>query len=366
VARSEQPAGGPEQAGPQPESTAHKAFVSTVVAILVIIAALALWRLKVVVALLFVSVTIAAAMRPGVEKLHQYRVPRVVGILIHYLVLLALVAVFLSFVVPHLVTEVQTALNSANSGQSHSGEGFKGKVLDAIDRRLNHLPSAGKLIHPALSAGETAVTVVVGVLFTFAAAAYWIFDRDATVDMVASLVARPRRKKLRDTWELIDLKLGAFVRGEILLIFIVGTLVSAAFWVVGEPYWLLLGISIAILEIVPVIGPLFGIALAVGAGLTAGWHTAVYATAVLLGIRVLQDYVINPRVLGGFVGISPLIVLISVSITDILFGGFYILLAVPLASLAVTVIDVAFRGVDPADAEVPPVLFPAKEVEPPK
>jgi len=349
--------------GPRRESTAHKAFVSTAVAIAVIVAALALWKLKVVVALLFVAMTIAAAMRPGVEHLARYRVPRVVGVLLHYLVLLGLVALFLSFVVPHLITEVQAALNSAPSSQSHADEGFKAKLLDALGRRLHHLPSAGKLIHPALSYGAAAVEVLVGILFTFATAAYWIFERDATVDLVASLIARPRRKKLRDTWELIDLKLGAFVRGQILLISIVATLVSTGFWIVGEPYWLLLGITIAILEIVPVVGPLLGIAVAIGAGLTVGWHTAVYAAAVLLGIRLVQDYVINPRVMGGIVGLSPLIVLISVSITGILLGGFYVLLSVPLASLAVTIIDVTLRGVEPAEAEIPTVLFPAKDTE---
>jgi predicted PurR-regulated permease PerM len=147
------------------------------------------------------------------------------------------------------------------------------------------------------------------------------------------------------------------------MISIVGTLVSTGFYLVGEPYWLLLGITVAVLEIIPVIGPLLGIGLAVGAGLTVGWHTAVYAAAVLLGIRVVQDYVINPRVMGGIVGLSPLIVLVSVSMTDILLGGFYVLLSIPLASLFVTVIDVTIRGVEPAEAEVPTVLFPAKDGE---
>jgi predicted PurR-regulated permease PerM len=363
VARYDEPVTGSGEADRQAESTARKAFVSTLVAVLVIVGTLAIWKLKVVVALFFVAMTIAAAMRPGVDFLARYRVPRVVGVLLHYLLLLGLVALFLSFVVPHLVTEVQAALDSANSGKSHAGEGFKGKVLDAIGRRLNHLPSASKLIHPALTYGETAVTALVYILFTFATAAYWLFERDATVDLVASLVARPKRKKIRDTWELIDLKLGAFVRGQFLMIAIVGTLVSTGFYLVGEPYWLLLGITIAILEIVPVIGPLMGIALAIGAGLTVDWHTAVYAAAVLLGIRFLQDYVVNPRVMGGIVGLSPLIVLVSVAMTDLLFGGFYVLLAVPLASLAVTLIDVLVRGVEPGDAEVPAVLFPAKDVE---
>jgi predicted PurR-regulated permease PerM len=341
------------------ESTARRALVSTVVAVSVIVGALALWKLKVVVALFFIGIILAAAMRPGVEAMARRRVPRPLGVALHYLFFLGLVAAFLSFVVPHLITQVQDAINAAHS--SNHGGGFKGRLLDELQRRLNHLPSASKLILPALSVGETAIKVLVGVLFTLATAAYWIFERDRTVDLVTSLIDRPKRKKVRDTWELIDQKLGAFVRGQLLLIVVVGIMVSGAFWGIGEPYWLLLGIAIAILEIVPVVGPLIGIGLAVGAGLTVNWHTAAFAAGALLAIRVLQDYIINPRVMGGVVGLSPLIVLVSVSVVGILFGGFYVLLSVPLASLVATIIDVAIRGVEPADEDVPAVLFSAKD-----
>ena len=61
---------------------------------------------------------------------------------------------------------------------------------------------------------------------------------------MTSLLPRPQRKKVRDTWNLIDLKLGAFVRGQMVLITIVCDAGLAAFWTVGEPYWLLLGITV--------------------------------------------------------------------------------------------------------------------------
>ena len=61
---------------------------------------------------------------------------------------------------------------------------------------------------------------------------------------------------IRDTWELIDAKLGAFVRGQLLLIAFVSTVLSLCFWAIGVPFWLLLGVFAGIVEIVPVIGPL--------------------------------------------------------------------------------------------------------------
>ena len=93
--------------------------------------------------------------------------------------------------------------------------------------------------------------MLLGILFTFAVAAYWIFERERTVDLVTSFLPRPRRKTVRDTWTLIDQKLGAFVRGELVLIAFVSTLASIALWIVGEPYWLLIGFAVGILRSFP-------------------------------------------------------------------------------------------------------------------
>jgi len=137
----------------------------------------------------------------------------------------------------------------------------------------------------------------------------------------------------------------------------VATLVSAAFWVIGVPYWLLLGIATGLLEIVPVIGPLAALALVIAAGLTQSWQTAALAAGVVLGVRMLQDYLVTPRVLGGAVGLSPLIVLVSVFATGILFGGFYVLLAIPFAAVISTIVEVVVLGLEPSEAERPAVML---------
>jgi predicted PurR-regulated permease PerM len=84
---------------------------------------------------------------------------------------------------------------------------------------------------------------------------------------------------------------------------------------------------------------------------------ALFAGLIVLVIRQLEDYVIIPRVLGHAVGLSPLVVLVSVTSIGILFGAFYVLLAIPIAAVAVTLLDVIVRDVDPAEQEVPAVMF---------
>jgi predicted PurR-regulated permease PerM len=328
------------------ESTARRACVAALVAGSVVAGALALWKLRLVVALVLAAVTIASAMRPGVDALARRRVPRPVGVLLHYAVLLGLVALVLWLVVPRLTAEVQTAIDTARTGHAHSN-GIKARVLEAIQRRLRHLPSGGELVHPALTAGEEAVRILIAILFTLAAAAYWIFERDRAVDLVAGLLPLRKRQTLRDTWALVERKLGAFVRGELILIAFVGTAMSLLLALVGEPYWLLVGIATGFLEIIPIVGPMAAFALVVGAGLTDSWQTAAAAGAAMLGLRLFQDYVVSPRVLGGAVGLSPLLAMVSVTAVGILLGGFYVLLSMPLTSVVVTVVDVTVRGVEP-------------------
>jgi predicted PurR-regulated permease PerM len=78
---------------------------------------------------------------------------------------------------------------------------------------------------------------------------------------------------------------------------------------------------------------------------------------------LLEDYIVIPRVLGDAVGLTPLVVLLSVTATGILFGGFAVVLAVPLAAVGATLVDVVVRDKDPAEEDVPTVLFPAKDAE---
>ena len=277
-----------------------------------------------------------------------------------------LVAAF-SFAVPSALNQVNHALSPSGKAEiakaTKTSTGVKHQVLLALQKRLKHLPSKSALLKPAAAVGVKAFEAILAIFFTFAAAAYWIFERDKTIDVVASLLPRPKRKLVRDTWDLIDAKLGAFVRGQVLLIALVGTALSLLFWAIGEPYWLLVGAFAGLVEIVPVIGPLAAGALAVGVGFTASLHVALLAVACVIGVRLLEDYLIMPKVLGDAVGLSPLLVLVSVTMVGILFSGWAVLFAVPLAAIFVTLFDVILRDVDPAEEEVPAVIFSARDQE---
>ena len=95
-------------------TTAKRAAVATLVAGGILVLALALWKVKVVIALFFLGMIIAAAMRPGIDWLQRHaRIPRGLGVLIHFAALAGLVALFLWLIVPPAISQVQQAIGGS-------------------------------------------------------------------------------------------------------------------------------------------------------------------------------------------------------------------------------------------------------------
>jgi predicted PurR-regulated permease PerM len=332
------------------QEMARRALVSSLVLLLLVTLALAVWRIRLVVLLFLLAVVIASAMRPGVESLRRRGIPRGIGIAVHYVAVAALVGVLLLFAVPRALSEVQGAISSLPETRSQIHEEAS--------------QSSGlKRDEPGVEVTRGAIEVIVGIFFVFAAAAYWISERDRVEQVFVRLLPRRNRDTARRTWELIDLKLGAFVRGQLLLMLLVGTVLSLMFWAIGMPYWLLVGAFAGVVEIVPIIGPLAAGALAVGVGLTDSVTTAVLAGAAVLIVRLVEDYLVMPRVLGDAVGLSPLLVLVAVTACGVVFGGLAVLLAIPVAAVLVTLLDVLVLKKDPAHEDVPSVIFTAKDAQ---
>src|SRR5260221_7623924 len=170
------------------KDTARRAAIATLAGGAVVVLALALWKLRLVLGLLFFAFILAAAMRPSIEWLARYRIPRAAGLALHYLVLLGAIALALSYAVPAALHQVDHALSPSGKAQiahaANTSHGFKHQVLVALQKRLKHLPTGSKLVKPLAQIGVTAFEEIIGIFFTLASAAYWFFERDKTIDVV--------------------------------------------------------------------------------------------------------------------------------------------------------------------------------------
>src|SRR5919199_6526084 len=97
------------------KDTARRALVASAIFVGVVAAALALWKLKLLIALLFFGFVVAAAMRPGVDLLNRTGIPRAAAVLLHYAALLGLIALLFYFVVPTAQTQITEAVPTSRS-----------------------------------------------------------------------------------------------------------------------------------------------------------------------------------------------------------------------------------------------------------
>jgi predicted PurR-regulated permease PerM len=304
--------------------------------------AYAVWQVRSVLILLLLAVTLASAIRPGVEWLGRHRVPQALAILLHFLVVGGILAALLWTAVPPALHQIGNALDR------HAGEttGAREQVLTWVQQHLDQLPTGTQLLHPVATYGHMAGSVVVAIFFTLAATWYCVSERDAIIKLLTAFTSEAKRDTARETYLAIDRRLGAYTRLRFLMVFAVGAVLSAGFYVIGLNYWLLVGAFVGLIEIVPMIGPLIGSLLVLAVGLPQSLHVAVLSLLWLVVVREFQSYVVNPRI-GRTVGLSPLVTLLCVAVVGVLFGGFAVILAVPFTSAVATLIDVLVLGHEP-------------------
>jgi predicted PurR-regulated permease PerM len=335
------------------------ALIAGAVALAVLLTSLALWKGRVVVLLVFLAYTLAAAIRPTVERLVRAGVPRWLAIAVHVAVFAGAVGLLLWAFVPVVFDQTQHALSDLPNDNAGGGrlDTLKQRALSALERDLSELSDPSV----ALSAATKTLAAVAGIAFTLASAVYWLTARDRLVGVALTLVPAAKREAARDTWLLIDLKLGAVIRTKLALVLFTTAVLSVAFWLIGLPYFLLIAAFAGIVEIVPVIGPLLAGLAAVGAGFTESWQLALLAAACVYGLRVIQDYFVIPRLFGRAVDLPPLVVLVVVSAIALLLGPWWVPLAIPIAAVISTLIDVVVRDRDAGSEPVPTVVVPTDD-----
>ena len=144
--------------------------------------------------------------------------------------------------------------------------------------------------------------------------------------------ARAGREMRRET--------AGFLRGQLLVSAFVGTLTSVGLMLIGTPGWLLLGLLMGVMELVPYIGPVIAGIPAVLLALQGGMGRALWALGVLVAVQQLEGGLLSPRLLSGATRLHPLLVLLAISAGGMLGGAMGMLLALP----AVVSLRGAMRG----------------------
>jgi predicted PurR-regulated permease PerM len=166
--------------------------------------------------------------------------------------------------------------------------------------------------------------------------------KDAEAFRRSALLALPRghlRWQGADLFQDVNSALAAYIRAQLTACLLIGVLCTVGFAIIGVPYTLVLGVIAGLLEFIPLVGPFV---VAVIATVIAAFISTGEAVAVLLFLcvlRVVQDYVIYPRLIRQGIHLHPLAVIVAILCGHELAGVAGIFLAIPL----IAVLTVGYR-----------------------
>ena len=137
---------------------------------------------------------------------------------------------------------------------------------------------------------------------------------------------------------------GGFLRGQLLVAFIVGVMTSFGFWLVGLPFWLLIGMIAGLLNIIPFVGPWVGGTLGVLVALaTRDLQTALWTGLVALIVQQIDNHFVSPTVLRATVRLHPALIILGL-IAGASLGGFWgVVLTVPIMATAKIIVGHFWR-----------------------
>lgn len=152
----------------------------------------------------------------------------------------------------------------------------------------------------------------------------------------------------------ITQKLGFWLTGKLFIALIMGILTFVGLTLLNIPYAWVLALSVALLDLIPVIGPTFALLLGVGVALIwATWVQAIWVALLYIGLQQVEAFVLEPRILARSVGLNPWLVLISILLASFLFGPLGALLAVPVL-IILTVVYLRYRKPTEIDEQKSP------------
>jgi predicted PurR-regulated permease PerM len=339
-----------------PDQREHRLMIWAIAGLLV--GAVALWLLYLirgVLLLVYISTLLAIGFSPAVHWFERRRVgwlrtkfSRGAAILVFYVLCLALFALLLAIIVPPFVTQ------SRELWQAMPGYFDRGQQL-MIDHGWLHQNWTWTEVIQKLPSPELAVTSLVGaaesVFGALAALAtivvlpyYLLVEADDLQDGFLRLLPPERRARHERVTDDVTLKVGAWLGSQMLLCVIIGALASLSLWLIGVPYFYVLGLIAGLGELVPVVGPLMAALPAVIAGWTISTETMVVVAGYFAAQQVFENYVLIPRIMQKRVGVSAVTVIVALLVGTELLGVVGALLAVPTAAIVQVLLHEYLHG----------------------
>ncbi len=307
-----------------------------------IVAIWVLYELRGVLLLIYISTLLAMGFSQivrSVERWRKFPLPRWAAILVVYVGVLLIVAALLSLVVPPLVSQVTQLVRDLPGIIDDFQRTLVSKGLAEPRWTWSDLvknfesPGLATSILGALQTmiglAGTFLTVITVLLLPY----YLLLEASTLQKGFLHLFDPDSRPRVARISREVTTKAGAWLSGQLVLGIVIGTTATVGLWILGVPYFYVLGLIAGLGEMVPVIGPILGAVPAILMGLTVSAKTGVFVAIYFTIQQLVENNVLVPRIMERQVGVSAATVIVALLVGSQLLGVIGAVLAVPTAAI---------------------------------
>jgi len=333
----------------QPVALEVKSF-TIVKVIVIILAAFFLYVIRDVLIVLFLAIMLSSAAHPFAKWMGKRGIPRILSVVILYLIFFGLIVFFLSLVVPILtfelnqltqflpnfVTEISSALETAQQSTQAEYSDFFDEVLGSLDSVTKFLQvTSQSFLNFIVGVFGGALSFIAIIVISF----YLAIMPKGTSEFIRYVLPNQYEDYVIRLWRRSERKIGKWLQGQILLALTVGLMVFVGLSLLNVKYAMVLAILAMILELVPIAGPIIASIPAIFLAFSQSPGLALAVLILYVVIQQIEANALTPLIMGRTVGLNPIAVIIALLIGAKVAGILGILIAVPVAVVVVEIID---------------------------
>jgi predicted PurR-regulated permease PerM len=343
-----------------------------------------IYPIRIIFPPLVLAMIVVYLLNPLVTRMERRGVARIWGTLITYVVAVGIISTLVTFLVPVVADQVESFARQAPSlidevtnGVRDIAGRFGIEIQQASTGGAGVVDFFGRLVSFTRGLFGVALVFIVGPILAF----YLLVDLPKIKRGLRAMIPARRRREVESVMAKIGRAIGGFFRGQLLVATFVGIASALALWIVGLPFWAVVGLVSGLFNLIPLVGPFIGGFVAVlvafttdaGAGgllnLEPGWPLAVGSAVALLIVQQIDNHILSPNIVARTVNLHPVTVMLGLLAGGTLLGLWGMLLAMPvLATVKILVLHawdtrVQWPPADPREPGREPRAAPTRPVE---
>lgn len=317
----------------------HNQFLTTLIVLALIWLA---FELSGILIIIFISYIIMAALSPFSDFLTKKRFPRILSVLIPYVIAVAVLVLLIFPLVPFFVSQIQLLFSNFPKYIGQVSKIFNltidvSNINNIFESDINAIGKNALRVTGKIFSGVFSILTVLVISF------YFMLERKMIKNQFIMLLPKKYQEKGMETITQIERKIGLWLRGQLILSFAIGFSTWIGLTLLGIPFALPLGLLAGILEIVPTIGPIISAVPAIIVGLTISPGIAVSVVVFYILLQMLENNILVPKIMEKAVGLNPIVIIIGVLIGSKFLGILGALLAVPFIAM-ILIIAKSFKA----------------------